>query len=593
MRPIFSTYSLRFFLRLIFAVNLWLTQNWVLAQTAALEVVIKSNNGNQTALINQLKTDLSISRLPNDSQPTQTNFLFNRAQQELLNSLRAQGYYDAQVSAKINRNDQITRAEFNVTPGKPVLIHRINLSVVGEGENLPIWQSYRQFDLPLHIGQRLIHANYESTLTDLMNLAHNQGFLDADFTTRQFRVYPHKLQAEIDIQLDTGSNYRFGKIHFSGNKAISDELLNRYVEFAVGDPYTQTQLSALQQSLISSRYFGLVRIEPQFEQSSSRQIPINVTLKDNLPHRYKVGLGFGSDTGARLLFGFENRFFNPQGHRYEIDSVIGERAQSFGINYTLPGERPAKQQWNLRLGWDATQSDNLDRSRTSFTPEYAYQITPKLQLNPYFSLEDERYRYKDQANKTSQLLLVGLKVQNRWVNNETYPAYGYRHNIGIRSASTGVLSVTNFSQLELSSRGVYSIIDFWRILARAQMVMTETDQQENIPSSYRYLLGGENLRGFAFESIGLTDADGNLQGGQNMLSASIETDYRFSKYIGLALFTDAGQVFDQQPTDEYHIGSGVGLRGFTPFGAVRVDLAWAISEQSRPWRLHFSIGLDL
>ena len=426
-----------------------------------------------------------------------------------------------------------------------------------------------------------------------MNLAHNQGFLDAAFTTRQFRVYPHKLHAEIDIQLDTGSAYRFGEVRFNGNQALSDELLNRYVEFAIGEPYSQNQLSALQQSLISSRYFGLVRIEPQFEQQQSRHIPIHVTVEDNLPHRYKMGFGFGSDTGARLLFGFENRFFNPQGHRYEIDSVIGERAQSFGINYTLPGERPAKQQWNLRLGWEATQSESLDRSRTSFTPEYAYQITPKWLLNPYFSLEDERYRYQDQTNKSSQLLLVGFKLQNRWVNNETYPAYGYRHNFAIRSASTDVLSATNFNQLELSTRGVYSIIDFWRILARAQMVITETDQQENIPSSYRYLLGGENLRGFAFESIGLTDADGKLQGGQNMLSASIETDYRFSKYVGLALFTDAGQVFDQQPADEYHIGSGLGLRGFTPFGVIRFDLAWAMSETDRPWRLHFSIGLDL
>lgn len=591
------TYPNLNFLGTLLIVCLLLSPNWLLAQTPSIEVAINVSDSNQTTLINRLKNDLSISHLPNDSQPTQTDFLFNRAQQELLNSLRAQGYYDAQVRADLVRHKQITRAEFNITLGQPVLINRVNLRIVGDGKHLPVWQSYRQFDLPLHVGKRLTHADYEATISDLMNLAHNQGYLDAQFTTRQFRVYPHKQQAEIDIQLDTGSNYRFGEVRFNGNKALSDELLSRYVDFAVGDPYTLDQLTLLQQSLISSRYFGLVRIEPQFDKQQARQIPINVTVEDNLPHRYKIGMGYGSDTGARVLFGFENRFFNQLGHRYEIDSVIGERAQSFGINYTLPGEHPAKQQWNLRLAWEATQSDNLNRSRNIFTPEYAYQVTPKWLVKPYLSLESERYRYRDQQDENSQLLLLGLNLQKRWVNNETYPAYGYRHNIGLRSTAGEVVSVTKFSQFELGTRGVYSVVDFWRILGRAQMVITQADQQSDsktsIPASYRYLLGGENLRGFAFESIGVKDANGKIQGANNMLLASIETDYRFTKYIGLALFSDAGQVYDKQPAAKYKVGSGAGIRGFTPFGIVRLDLAWAMSEPDKPWTLHFSIGLDL
>ena len=294
-----------------------------------------------------------------------------------------------------------------------------------------------------------------------------------------------------------------------------------------------------------------------------------------------------------MIFGFENRLLNKDGHRYEIDSVIGQRSQSFLFNYSIPGLRPARQKWNLRAGWDASQSSTLRRSRSVLMPEYSYLTDHEWLLTPYISLEQERYRYEDQEDEDSRLLLIGIGLQKRVLNQNAYPSKGYRHNAALRNSQRNPVSDTEFLQLELASKGIVSPRDNWRLIARARLATTWSDSLQELPASYRYLLGGETLRGYAYESIGLTDDDGHFTGARHMALASLETDYRFSRWFGLAAFTDAGQLFERGIDTEARVGSGMGLRGYTPVGVVRLDFAQAISEDDKPWRIHFSLGLDL
>ncbi|MGB1271915.1 MAG: BamA/TamA family outer membrane protein, partial [Endozoicomonas sp.] len=45
--------------------------------------------------------------------------------------------------------------------------------------------------------------------------------------------------------------------------------------------------------------------------------------------------------------------------------------------------------------------------------------------------------------------------------------------------------------------------------------------------------------------------------------------------------------------DDWKTGTGVGIRWVTPLGPLKLDLAFAISEEGSPWRIHFSMGPDL
>lgn len=155
------------------------------------------------------------------------------------------------------------------------------------------------------------------------------------------------------------------------------------------------------------------------------------------------------------------------------------------------------------------------------------------------------------------------------------------------------MSDSQFAQLELGTRKVFSLMEFWRLHLRVKTTLTFADKDQVIPASYLTLLGGENLRGYKFESIGIEGDADSIVGARDSISGSIETDYRITQYFGLGLFTDAGQVFDNEKSGDLKVGAGFGLRGYTPVGMAKLDIAWPVSEEERPWRIHFSLGFDL
>ena len=558
-----------------------------------LEVLLKITEGKDSEFVIQLKKEISLSHLKNDKFPAQTDFLFELAQPELLTALKAFGYYHPKITSKLDRTAKQTLASFEITLGKPMLVRTIDLQISGEAKDLPVWNQFRQFQLLLKPKTQFKHQDYTSTVNALTNIAVNQGFIDAGFNRREFRVYPHLNVVDVHLHLDTKTAYQFGEVSFQGSKQVNLSFLKRFVEFNSGDNYQQSEVSALQKSLIDSRYFGLVRVIPQYSEQQNKRIPIDVELEDSLQHRYNVGGGYGTDTGARALFGFENRLINQNGHNYQIESLFGERAQNFSFNYYIPGNRPALQHWNLGYGFEGTQSDNLNKSLNTLSADYYYQITPLWLINPFVSLQSETYRYLKENEETTQTLLVGISVKNRWVNNESYPTSGYRHNATLRASIDNLVSESQFGQIELGSRGVYSLMEFWRLHARIQTIFTVADKNQIIPATYRSLLGGETLRGYEFESVGIENDDGSVVGARNMVLGSIETDYRLSEYFGLGLFSDAGQVFDNESSSNLKVGAGLGLRAYTPVGMAKLDIAWPISEEEQPWRIHFSLGFDL
>lgn len=574
---------------LILSLTFILTSAWA---ATPIDLQIRFTDQTNPDIERRLRQELRLSLLSSDQFPAQTDFLFNRSGDEIRRILRGLGYYQAQVDSQLDRFDDRTRIRFTLTLDEPVRIRDYQLIINGEGRRLSVWRDYRQFSQRLAEGEIFRHHHYIDTLSDLRTLAHNNGFLDAQFTQREFRVNPHTGDVFITIELDTGQAYQFGQVNFKGSEQLDPRFLMSYIEFDEGQQFAQEPLTELQRQLVASQYFGMVRINPDFDRIVDRQIPVDIEVEDNLKHRYTVGAGYGTDTGARLIFGFQNRLLNRWGHNYEIESVLGQRLQNATFRYRLPGKRPALQYWNINLGVDATQSSNLKRSRSLITPEYVYQVTPKLQLNPFVSLETESFNYSNQDNEVIQSLLGGINLQYRWVNQEGYVTSGYRHTASFRVSSDSLLSNADFKQLELGSRGIYSPWSFLRLHGRIQTAYTLSDDLRKIPATYRYLLGGELLRGYGFESIGIQTERG-LEGGANMVQGSLEADYRFSRWLGTGIFVDAGQVYEDVPNDQYLIGAGLGIRGFTPIGTAKLDIAWPLSEPERGYRIHFSLGLDL
>jgi translocation and assembly module TamA len=113
-----------------------------------------------------------------------------------------------------------------------------------------------------------------------------------------------------------------------------------------------------------------------------------------------------------------------------------------------------------------------------------------------------------------------------------------------------------------------------------------------LPSSIRFFAGGsQSVRGYAYESLGPEDKDGDVVGGRHLLTGSVEFEHYFNDNWGMAVFLDTGNAIDNL-SDKLEQGAGFGLRWKSPVGPVRIDLANSISR-GKNWRLNVSIGPDL
>ena len=118
------------------------------------------------------------------------------------------------------------------------------------------------------------------------------------------------------------------------------------------------------------------------------------------------------------------------------------------------------------------------------------------------------------------------------------------------------------------------------------------DDINQLPKSLRYFAGGDNsVRGYGYESLGETNAEGAVIGGKHLLVASLEYEYTFKDPWGAAFFVDVGNAFNSWSDMGLKTGVGFGARWKSPIGPVRVDIGFPTDDFGDP-HLHLSIGPD-
>ena len=88
------------------------------------------------------------------------------------------------------------------------------------------------------------------------------------------------------------------------------------------------------------------------------------------------------------------------------------------------------------------------------------------------------------------------------------------------------------------------------------------------------------MRGYGYKSIGVAGPGGTVTGGRYLLEGSVEARMRINDTFGAAAFLDGGYVAaDTFPgIDDLRLGAGVGLRYYTGFGPLRLDVAMPLRK---------------
>ncbi len=88
------------------------------------------------------------------------------------------------------------------------------------------------------------------------------------------------------------------------------------------------------------------------------------------------------------------------------------------------------------------------------------------------------------------------------------------------------------------------------------------------------------MRGYGYQEITPSDADGNALGGRYLRHGVRRSPHQNHRYHRFCAFVGAGSVTDSTFPDfsDVRIGAGVGVRYATPFGPIRLDVAVPLNK---------------
>ena len=515
--------------------------------------------------------------------------LYKRAEQELKAALQVHGYYKPEITSSLKEDEKEWNAEFLINPGQPVMIKAIQFELTGKGKDDEAFLKAIE-NFPLREGEQLNHSVYEAGKLTIENLAAERGYFDAVWSLHTIQVDVEKNSARIQLHYDTGPRYEFGEITIP-ETVITRDVLEKMIPFKTGDPYDSRLLISLSQKLKDSDYFNDVVINPQLDALRNKQVPIDIKLTAKPRNSFRVGAGFGTDTGPRLVGAWDSHYFNNRGHRIETDlrlaTVLSSLSGSYRIPYFL--NRDAELAITSLISHedtDARRSDDFKAGLQHLKKRWGWNENVGLT----YQFEDFDIAGK---TETSQLLMPSLGYWKSVSDDPIYTREGYRLSGDIRGAAEGVISSVSFAQLLLRGKYITSIGDRGRFITRGALGATTVSDFNAFPASLRFFAGGDNsIRGFDYEELGPRDNNGQVIGGRYLAVGSLEYEHRILEKWSGAVFTDFGNAFNHF-SDRFEYSVGTGVRWHSPIGLIRVDVAAGISNADLPIRLHIVVGPDL
>lgn len=548
------------------------------------------------AMLDNVNAYLSLRRFARaaDLDQDQVDRLALRARREALDALKPFGHYRASAEVAVDTTAEGWLATVTVNPGEAVLLRRAEVLIEGPGSADTSLTLAAQANA-LQVGKALSHPDYAELKGAMQRATAVRGYADASFTTAEILVDVEAGEAEVKLVLDTGPRYRFGETRFVQD-SLDQDFIARYLRYREGDWYDTSLLLQTQFALDDSDYFRIVEVLPQQRDPDTLTVPIQIDAEDNLLQRYRVGLGYATDTEARALLGWDHRRLNRQGHRLSLEARVSSPEQALDASYVVPWSDPAMEKLSFKLSLGKVQRGDVETDGLTFAPSLT-QTSGRWQRALFMNVDYTRDSLvgnsgadPELSTDRNHLLVPGISLATippGFIGSEPQGRGLYAELIG----SAGALgSDADFLRLLLRDERRLDLRGPWHLVLRGELGLSLVEDFGQLPSQYRFFAGGDrSVRGYGYQELSPRDSEGNRVGGRHMLVASVELERDLPRNLGLAVFMDAGNAFDDFG-DRLQYSAGIGLRYRLPFLIVGVDVAQSLSEASRAPRFHLNFS---
>jgi len=543
------------------------------------------------------------------------------------------GYPDARVTGfDVKLNDKQDAVEVTVTidEGQPETIAAIDF--VGFDAIPPDHLNDMKSRMPIKVGQprdrQLVVTTHELAVNELRD----HGYPYAKVSTGEVDAGGDAKRKALTFTAEPGKTARFGAVEISGNKSVSDRIIQRHLTFKPGDLYRRSLVQDSQRRLYGMELFQFVNIESQNQELQPEEVPTRITVAEGKHQRVNFGVGYGTEEKARVDTEYHHVNFlggarSAGAHaRYSaLDRGVRvdfNQPYFFTPHFSLGGE--AQQWWTYTPAYRSA----VKGVKATLTHRQSAQMSWAVFIQSEFDSSTVEQRALDDPSLYSTLISLGLNpitgeqrgtlnatgfdLQRSTADNLLNAHRGYQ--VALHAEQAGRLMPGSFNYYEVSADGrhylplgrkltVATRLQFGNIRPSGEP-NRQGSFEENIPFSKRYFLGGAtSIRGWGRYEVSPLSDSGQPYGGDSMLAASAELRAALHGNLGGVFFIDAGNVWAESwgiKLNDLRYAIGPGLRYQTPIGPIRFDFGYQLnpipgllvngSEQTRRWRLHFSIG---
>ncbi len=509
-------------------------------------------------------------------------------------ALRAVGYYAAEVDSTLNADGDVLRIEVDL--GQPVRLAEPDLRIDGPAVEHPAFVELLA-EPGLAAGDRLDHGAYESLKGRLLDQAQALGFFDAELTAHSIEIDLAASQALVRLHMASGPRYRIGELRWD-DPPIDPARMRAWLPIERGQPYAAHRIAATHNALLDAGYFRDVRVRVLREQRHSDnghpEVPLHLQFAPREENEVGFGLGFATDTGARGRVTWTRPHINRHGHSLHSQFYLSQIGHHVSLRYRMPDAlRPKTHYDQIELGSRTEEVDGNESSLSSIAFQRIELLDSGWQRTRSLRFESETFTL-GAPTQTTKLLLPGIGWSRTERSGDLYASRGARYSLRLAAGHGDLGSDIDIAEVNAGAKWLASLGERNQFIARADAGAVYAEDFNRLPSSHRFYVGGDqSVRGYAYKSLGPKNANGDLLGGERMISASLEYVRFLGSSFGLALFVDGGKAFSSS-AEPVHVGAGFGLRWRTPVGPLRIDIGFPIDddEYDSP-RLHLSIGPEL
>ncbi|MEH8068769.1 autotransporter assembly complex protein TamA [Gallibacterium anatis] len=505
-------------------------------------------------------------------------------------ALRAVGYFNSKIDYQFvpqpNAKQDLLIA--NVALDKPVKIAEIQVQLLGDAEKDENFLALQK-QVP-KLGTVLNQGVYDDYKAELEKVALAKGFFDYQFLTHRLAILPSAHEAYWQLAFDSGKRYRYDNIRFQGSQ-IREDYLRNILAIQSGDPYLINDLSKLSTDLSASNWFKSVLVQPNIDKQS-KKVDLDVLVQPRLKNSYEIGIGYGTDVGPRLQFGWNKPWINSRGQSFSSNFYISDPKKTIEATYKIPLlKQPLNYYYEISTGYEEEKKNDTDTSGLTLAILRYWNRETGWQNS--FGVR-ARYDNFTQANVSNRTLLIypTAGFNRTRVRGGLFPYWGDSQKITLNWGNKAVGSDVDFYSAIASTSWIRTYAENHRFLTRAEIGYLSTNQFDKIPPALRFFAGGDrSIRGYGYHKISPKDKNGELTGANRLFTASIEYQYQVKPKWWGAIFYDTGFASDRFAFNDLRKGAGIGVRWNSPIGAVKFDIATPINDKDDSKNIQFYIGI--